>query len=138
MRISRTKTTSLIGALAITGLLLTGCAGGQSKADACKVLESGLTDLQSDLTNSLSEAATDPEGASEALQSVSDKFSDNASKVSNDEVKKVADDADKALGSLVSEFKTYSKDPASADTTALTDASSDVQDTFLALSKVCN
>jgi hypothetical protein len=138
MRLSRTKTTSLIGALAITGLLLTGCAGGQSKADACKVLESGLTDLQSDLTNSLSEAATDPEGASEALQSVSDKFSDNASKVSNDEVKKVADDADKALGSLVSEFKTYSKDPASADTTALTDASSDVQDTFLALSKVCN
>jgi gas vesicle protein len=138
MRLSRTKTTSLIGALAITALLLTGCAGGQSKADACKVLESGLTDLQSDLTNSLSEAATDPEGASEALQSVSDKFSDNASKVSNDEVKKVADDADKALGSLVSEFKTYSKDPASADTTALTDASSDVQDTFLALSKVCN
>jgi gas vesicle protein len=138
MRLSRTKTTSLIGALAITGLLLTGCAGGQSKADACKVLESDLTDLQSDLTNSLSEAATDPEGASEALQSVSDKFSDNASKVSNDEVKKVADDADKALGSLVSEFKTYSKDPASADTTALTDASSDVQDTFLALSKVCN
>ncbi|MBF4632984.1 hypothetical protein ITJ38_01050 [Agreia pratensis] len=60
------------------------------------------------------------------------------SKVSNDEVKKVADDADKALGTLVSEFKTYSQDPASADTKALTDASTDVQDTFMALSKVCN
>jgi gas vesicle protein len=138
MRFSRTKTTSLIGALAITGLLLTGCAGGQSKADACKVLESGLTDLQSDLTSSLSDAATDPEGASEALQTVSDKFSDNVSKVSNDEVKDVADDADEALSTLVSEFKTYAADPTSADTTALTDASTDVQDTFTELSTVCN
>jgi gas vesicle protein len=138
MRFSRTKTTSLIGALAITGLLLTGCAGGQSKADACRVLESGLTDLQSDLTSSLSDAATDPEGASEALQTVSDKFSDNVSKVSNDEVKDVADDADEALSTLVSEFKTYAADPTSADTTALTDASTDVQDTFTELSTVCN
>ncbi|KJC63654.1 hypothetical protein SAMN06295879_0399 [Agreia bicolorata] len=138
MRISRTKTTSLIGALAITGLLLTGCAGGQSKADACKVLESGLTDLQSELTSSLSDAATDPEGASKALQTVSDKFSENVSKVSNDDVKKVADDADKALSTLVSEFKTYAADPASADTTALTGASSDVQNTFTELSKVCS
>ena len=138
MRISRTKTTSLIGALAITGLLLTGCAGGQSKADACKVLESGLTDLQSELTSSLSDAATDPEGASEALQTVSDKFSDNVSKVSNDEVKDVADDADEALSTLVSEFKTYAADPTSADTTALTDASTDVQETFTELSTVCN
>ena len=138
MRISRTKTTSLIGALAITGLLLTGCAGGQSKADACKVLESGLTDLQSELTSSLSDAATDPEGASEALQTVSDKFSENVSKVSNDEVKDVADDADEALSTLVSEFKTYAADPTSADTTALTDASTDVQETFTELSTVCN
>lgn len=138
MRISRTKTTSLIGALAITGLLLTGCAGGQSKADACKVLESGLTDLQSDLTSSLSDAATDPEGASEALQTVSDKFSENVAKVSNDDVKKVADDADKALSTLVSEFKVYAADPTTADTTALTDASTDVQDTFTELSTVCN
>lgn len=138
MRISRTKTTSLIGALAITGLLLTGCAGGQSKADACKVLESGLTDLQSELTSSLSDAATDPEGASEALQTVSDKFSENASKVSNDEVKGAADDADKALSTLVSEFKTYASDPTNADTTALTDASTSVQETFTELSTVCN
>jgi gas vesicle protein len=138
MRISRTKTTSLIGALAITGLLLTGCAGGQSKADACKVLESGLTDLQGELTSSLSDAATDPEGASEALQTVSDKFSDNVSKVSNDDVKDVADDADEALSTLVSEFKTYAADPTTADTTALTDASTDVQETFTELSKVCS
>jgi hypothetical protein len=138
MRFSRTKTTSLIGALAITGLLLTGCAGGQSKADACKVLESGLTDLQGELTSSLSNAATDPEGASEALQTVSDKFSGNVEKVSNDDVKDVADDADEALSTLVSEFKTYAADPTSADTTALTNASTDVQETFTELSKVCS
>jgi hypothetical protein len=138
MRFSRTKTTSLIGALAITGLLLTGCAGGQSKADACKVLESGLTDLQGELTSSLSNAATDPEGASEALQTVSDKFSGNVEKVANDDVKDVADDADEALSTLVSEFKTYAADPTSADTTALTNASTDVQETFTELSKVCS
>jgi hypothetical protein len=138
MRFSRTKTTSLIGALAITGLLLTGCAGGQSKADACKVLESGLTDLQGELTSSLSNAATDPEGASEALQTVSDKFSGNVEKVSNDDVKDVADDADEALSTLVSEFKTYAADPTSPDTTALTNASTDVQETFTELSKVCS
>jgi hypothetical protein len=138
MRFSRTKTTSVIGALAITGLLLTGCAGGQSKADACKVLESGLSELQGDLTSSLSDASTDPEGASKALQTVSDKFSGNVAKVSNDEVKDVADDADEALSTLVSEFKTYAADPTSADTTALTDASTDVQDTFTELSTTCS
>jgi hypothetical protein len=138
MRFSRTKTTSLIGALAITGLLLTGCAGGQSQADACKVLESGLTDLQGELTSSLSNAQTDPEGASEALQTVSDKFSDNVAKVENDDVKDVADDADEALSTLVSEFDIYAADPTSVDTAALTDASADVQETFTELSKVCS
>jgi gas vesicle protein len=138
MRITRTKTTSLIGAIAVTGLLLTGCAGGQSKADACKILETGLTDVQEDLTSSLSNAATDPEGASKALETVSGQFSDNVAKISNKEVKDAADDADEALGTLVSEFKTYSADPTNADVSALTDASSEVQETFTDLSKVCS
>jgi gas vesicle protein len=138
MRISRTKTTSLIGAIAVTGLLLTGCAGGQSKADACKILETGLTDVQNDLTSSLSDAATDPKGASEALQTVSDQFSENVGKIENKEIKDAADKADDALSTLVSEFKTYSDDPTNADVSALTDASSGVQESFTDLSKVCS
>lgn len=138
MSFSRSKSASLIGALAVAGLLLTGCAGGQSKADACKGLESGLQDVQSDLSSSLSSAATDPEGAVKSLETIADTFSDNVSKVTNDEVAPAAKDADKALTGLVDEFKSYSKDPAKADSSAMSSAANDVQTTFTELGKVCS
>ena len=138
MSFSRSKSASLIGALAISGLLLTGCAGGQSKADACKVLEKGLTNVQDDLSSSLSNASTDPEGASKSLQAVADTFSDNVSKVTNDEVTPAAEDADGALTALVDEFAKYASDPTGADVDALTAASTDVQTTFTELGKVCS
>lgn len=69
---------------------------------------------------------------------MSDTFSANVDKVSNDEVKKSADDADTAMTSLVSEFKKYAEDPTSADTEKLTTAANDVQSTFTELSTLCN
>ena len=138
MSFSRSKSASLIGALAVAGLLLTGCAGGQSKADACKGLESGLTDVQNDLNSSLSSASTDPKGAVKSLQTIADTFSDNVSKVTNDEVAPAAKDADKALTGLVDEFKKYADDPTSGDSNAMTSAASDVQTTFTELGKVCS
>jgi gas vesicle protein len=138
MSFSRSKSASLIGALAVAGLLLTGCAGGQSKADACKSLESGLQDVQSDLSSSLSGAETDPKGAADKLQSVSDTFSKNVKGVTNDEVAPAAKKADDALSALVSEFSKFAEDPTSADSSAMSSAASDVQSTFTDLGKVCS
>ena len=138
MRERRTKTTALIAGFAIAGFLLSGCAGGQSKADACKELESGIQQLQTELTESSSSLATDPDAASEAISKLADTFSDNAEKVTNDEVKPTADKAEKAISAMSDEFEKYADDPASADVNALTESATDVQTTFTDLGKVCD
>lgn len=134
----RTKLASVIGSLAVAGLLLSGCVGGQSKADACTVLIDGLDTLQTELSANVSGLQDDPEAAAEAIGKTADKFSENVDKISNDEVKKSADKADGALGDLSAAFGDYAEDPENADTTALQDSASAVQDSFMALQKACS
>ena len=138
MLAQRTKLTSVIGALAVAGLLLTGCAGGQSKADACNALIDGLDTLQTELSENVSDLQDNPDAAAEAIDKTADKFSDNVGKISNDEVKKPADKADGALSDLSDAFGDYAEDPENADTAGLQDSASALQDSFLALQKNCN
>ena len=138
MLAQRTKLASVIGSLAVAGLLLTGCAGGQSKADACNVLIEGLDTLQTELSDNVSELQADPEAAAKAIDKTADKFSDNVDKISNDEVKKTADKADGALGDLSDAFGDYAEDPENADTSKLQDSATAVQDSFQGLQETCN
>ena len=138
MLTQRTKFVSVIGSLAVAGLLLTGCAGGQSKADACTVLIEGLDTLQTELSENVSELQADPEAAAEAIGKTADKFSENVGRISNDDVKKTADKADGALGDLSDAFGDYAEDPENADTSALQDSATAVQDSFMDLQKTCS
>lgn len=138
MLTQRTKFASVIGSLAVAGLLLTGCAGGQSKADACNVLIDGLDTLQTELSENVSELQADPEAAAEAIGKTADKFSENVGKISNEDVKKSADKADGALGDLSDAFGAYAEDPENADTSALQDSATAVQDSFMDLQKTCS
>ncbi|WP_022887178.1 hypothetical protein [Glaciibacter superstes] len=138
MLTQRTKFASVIGSLAVAGLLLTGCAGGQSKADACTVLIEGLDTLQTELSENVSELQADPEAAAAAIGKTADKFSENVGRISNDDVKKTADKADGALGDLSDAFGDYAEDPENADTSALQDSATAVQDSFMDLQKTCS
>lgn len=130
---------ALVGAIAVAGLLLTGCAGGaQSKADACKVIESEVTDSAAQLQSGLSTLSSDPEGAVAQLDEFADTFDSAAGKVTNEDVKKSADASVAALKAFITEAKTAVDDPASADQTKLTDSLTKLQDEFTTLGTTCS
>jgi ABC-type glycerol-3-phosphate transport system substrate-binding protein len=135
---ARTKTISIIGSFAVAGLLLTGCAGGQSKADACNELNKSVESLQDELTSSVSNLSSDPSAASDAIDKLAKSFSESTGKVTNDEVKPSADKANKAITSMADEFGKYADDPTAADPTALSESATDVQTTFSDLATLCN
>jgi uncharacterized protein YukE len=134
---NRTARASAIGLLAIAGLLLTGCAGGQSKADACTIVQNTLEKAQTELTDSVSSFGDDPVAGSEAVTKLAGSFSDANDKITNGDVKPKSTDATKALDTFAAEMETAATDPASADQTALSDAIADVQSTFTDLQEVC-
>lgn len=130
---------AFIGAIAVAGLLLTGCAGGaQSKADACKVIESEVTDSAAQLQAGLSSLSSDPEGAVTQLDDFAKTFEGAADKVSNKEVKTSADASVDALKAFIEQAKTAVDDPATADQTALTDSLTKLQDEFTTLGTTCS
>ncbi|MGK9146284.1 hypothetical protein KXS11_01465 [Plantibacter flavus] len=133
------KNAALIGAIAVVGLLLTGCSGGaQSKADACKVIESEVTDSAAALQSGLSSLSSDPEGAVTQLDDFAGTFSAAADKVTNEEVKTAADASVDALNAFIKQAKTAVGDPASADQTALTDSLTKLQTEFTTLGTTCS
>lgn len=130
---------AFVGAIAVAGMLLTGCAGGaQSKADACKLIESEVTDSAAQLQSGLTSLSSDPEGAVSQLDDFADTFSGAADKVTNDEVKKSADSSVDALKAFIEQAKTAVDDPATADQTALTDSLTTLQDEFTKLGTTCS
>ena len=130
---------AFLGAIAVSGLLLTGCAGGaQSKADACKVIESEVTDSAAKLQSGLSSLSSDPEGAVTQLDDFADTFEAAAGKVTNKEVKDSADASVDALQAFIEQARTAVSDPATADQTALTDSLSKLQSEFTDLGTTCS
>ncbi|MCP2030100.1 outer membrane murein-binding lipoprotein Lpp [Okibacterium sp. HSC-33S16] len=134
---NRTASASAIGILAVAGLLLTGCAGGQSKAEACTIVQDTLEQAQTELTESVSSFGDDPVAGAEAVTTLADSFSDANDKISNSDVKPKSSDATKALDTFAAEMETAAADPEAADQTALSDAIADVQSTFTDLQEVC-
>lgn len=130
---------AFVGAIAVAGLLLTGCAGGaQSKADACKVIETEVTDSAAQLQAGLSSLSSDPEGAVTQLDDFAKTFEGAADKVSNKEVKTSADASVDALKAFIEQAKTAVDNPETADQTALTDSLTKLQDEFTTLGSTCS
>jgi hypothetical protein len=136
MTISTRQTFAAVSAAALVVLALAGCAGGQSKADACKALESTMTSVTSDLNSSVGDFATDPSAAVKKMQSVDDALNKGLDKVSNADVKTAGAKAEKSLAAFVAAAQKFSDDPTDSD--ALQKASTNVETDFTAIGKVCD
>lgn len=150
MNASRSVTAASIALLA---LLFTGCAGGtsdagdkktdtadkpaataQSKEDACDIMLTSLTELQS-----LSSVDTsDPNAALAAFKEAQTKVDDAATQVTNEEVKPAADESAAALKGYVEFLDQVSTDPANADVSKMGDHVQALTDGMTELSTVCS
>ncbi|MBG6239099.1 outer membrane murein-binding lipoprotein Lpp [Mycetocola sp. CAN_C7] len=134
---NRFRTASVLGVVAVGGLLLTGCAGGQSTADACSIVQTTMVQAQEDLSASVAEFGNDPEAGATAVDDLATAFSDANGKISNTEVKTTTDKAEKALDAFAAEMEKAAADQANVDSDALTDALGDIETTFTDVQEVC-
>jgi hypothetical protein len=148
--LSRTALSTIITGAALA-LALTGCtasgatapaatapaASTQTKAAACKSLETSVKASTTDLASSFGEIATNPGKAVTGLQSVADAFDGGLAKVSNAQVKKAGTAADDSIKEMIVQVKAVIGSP-SADTTKLKAAVTAVQTEFTAIGKLCS
>ena len=134
---NRMTTASVLGLVAVAGLMLTGCAGGQSAPEACAVVQTTMVQAQQDLAESVTSFGSDPEAGAQAVNDLASAFSDANGSISNAEVKASTDKAEKALDAFASEMEKAAKDQANVDADALTDALDDIKTTFTGVQDVC-
>jgi PBP1b-binding outer membrane lipoprotein LpoB len=138
--INRRTIASTLAIVAVSGLLLTGCsAGAQSKAAACKVLQTDAAGAQATLSGAFSKITDDPSAAEKALKAFDTKFAASVAKVSNPTVKAASAAASKSLSALDADLAKYAADPTdTAAVSALQKDASKVQTTFSKLGGVCS
>jgi hypothetical protein len=134
-------------------LLLTGCTPDDSDAgdsnsapaaeeqtvkEACTALIDGLSEMQATLTENSAELQSDPAAAAEAYETVVALFQENSAKVTNADVKPVADEIEAVFVDFSSTIEAAATDPASVDPQAYTDYSTDLTEATTALDDVCS
>jgi hypothetical protein len=134
---TRIARASALGIVTVAGLLLTGCAGGQSTAEACSIVQTTMEKAQEDLSESVASFGSDPAAGADAVDELAASFSGANAKISNAEVKKSTDAAEKALETFAGEMRTAADDPANVDPTALTEALEGIQTTFADVQTAC-
>ena len=138
MSFTARKTTSILATTAVALLLLTGCAGGQSKVEACTILTGGLQPLGTAITEAAGNLTTDPEGASDDMSAAAEAFETEVAKITNTDVKPPSDEAAASVTAFADAVATVATDPETADFTVVSDAASDVQTKITALGTVCS
>jgi hypothetical protein len=123
-------------------LALSGCAGipgvgGQTNAQACKILSDSVSSATSDLSSSFSSIASDPSAAVKKLDGLADDFDGGLKKVTNTTVKAAGEKASTSLKEMVKQVKDVVAHPKTADTSKVTAAATKVQTDFTAIGKVC-
>ena len=132
------KTTSILATTAVALLLLTGCAGGQSKVEACTILTGGLQPLGTAITDAAGDLTTDPEGASADMSAAAEAFEAEVKKITNEDVKPPSDAAAASVTAFADAVATVAADPETADFTLVSDTAADVQTKVTALGTVCS
>jgi hypothetical protein len=146
--ITRTNGLSIFAMLGVAGLILTGCsssdggdgggsASDQSVEEACNVLIEGVSEMQTALSESATELQSDPVAAAEAYDGVVALFQENASKVTNEEVKPAADKIGEVFETFGVTMDAAATDPESVDQQAITDYTTDLQEATTELDEVC-
>lgn len=134
---TRLARASALGIVTVAGLLLTGCAGGQSTVEACAIVQTTMEQAQEDLSESVASFGNDPAAGADAVDELASSFADANEKISNADVKKTTDGAEKALDAFAGEMRAAADDPENVDSEALTDALDDIQTTFTDVQDAC-
>lgn len=134
---NRLPIASAAGVLAVAGLMLTGCASGQSTTEACAIVQTTMVQAQQDLSESVASFGNDPVEGAAAVDDLASAFSGANDKISNAEVKKATDDAEKALDGFAAEMEKAAADQANVDSDALTGALDDIETSFTGVQDVC-
>lgn len=94
-----TRTAALGASAALALAALTGCAGGsQSVADACEVVNEGMTEIQSEVQGMATNLQSgDLTGMSELFAKLETKFEEVSGNVTNEEVSAVVTDMHEGL-----------------------------------------
>jgi hypothetical protein len=141
VRIPRTAPIAIALTIAAS-TVLGGCSlipglGGQSTVEACLQLETGLKDVSSGISDSMSDLVSDPSAAASKIHDVAATFESEAAKISNTEVHDAAVSAAGSISAFSGLIDDYAADPANADTTAISDSATEVQTQMSALGDVC-
>ena len=134
---NRLASASVLGIVTVAGLLLTGCAGGQSTAEACAIVQTTMEKAQEDLSESVTAFGSDPAAGADAVDDLTTAFTGANDKISNPEVKKSTNAAEKALDAFAVEMRAAADDPENVDSEALTDALDGIQTTFADVQTAC-
>lgn len=141
-RLGRVKT-SLRGTMAAAATAavliaaLAGCAGEQSKADACAIVNPAVTDASANLSAALDVIASNPTAAQAQLDAVSTTFANSSDKVTNADIRKVGDTAKASLAALVVDIKKYLGTSGSITDEQLGAAGDKVTADFTAIQAAC-
>jgi PBP1b-binding outer membrane lipoprotein LpoB len=148
--ITRTNGLSIFAMLGVAGLILTGCsssddgsdgggasASNQSVEEACSVLIEGVSDMQTELTENADTLQSDPTAAAAAYEEVVALFQENADKVTNEDVKPIADEVEEVFVTFGDTIDAAATDPESVDPQAVTDYTTDLQEATTELDEVC-
>ncbi|WOF24628.1 hypothetical protein N8K70_08240 [Microbacterium betulae] len=145
MAIRRTTKTALLAATALALLpALSACAGGQSVADACSIVEDGTAELNSSLTDiSSSVTGGDSDALTEQVAAVDSEISAIGDEITNEEVKTSYDAFAAAFSDLTSQLQGMADidvtdtDAVTEATEAMTASSTDLQNAQADLTDTC-
>jgi hypothetical protein len=141
--VATSRRTTAFAGLAFAALVLTGCSAGapaasaQTTEQACDILKTGVESTTSELQSGLSDLATDPQAAADAVTTLTEAFEKSSADVDNTEVKNLADDATTALTEFDEQIHDYADDPASVDSTAIQASAEKVQTAIAAIGETC-
>lgn len=85
----------------------------------------------------MSNFQSDPTGAAKSMKTMAASFKTAAGKVTQSDIKPLADKAAAAMDTFSSDFTKLAADPKTADTSAVQASSQKMSDTFTALQKAC-
>lgn len=139
------KSRTTLGSIAVVaalGLALTGCAGGQEKAEACQIFSDADQALAKEMSSNTSAMLSDPKDAVKSIKTGIGNFEESVSEITNEEIKEKIDALKPTLhdftGTLSDMAGKITSDPTAIDPSAITDSAEAVQKAEKAVVEACN
>lgn len=112
-------------------------ASSQSKAEACNAFQSKVEDAAKGLQSQATELQSDPKAAVTKLEEFDESLSDGVDAVQNADVKPKAEAFRSAYSDMLTQIRSITADPQSADLSAFSDTTQKVQDAGTEFQQAC-